>query len=441
MAFGFVLNKLPENGIGDVLMQSNKELLERATKIIPRGCQAMSKCASMWPSGEYFPLMVESENGCEMIDIRGRKFINLMSGSGPAILGANDRDVERAIKEQLKNGVCFSLPIMTEIEFGEYLRDDIYKRPDLQVKYCSNGTDAVSGAIRAARSYARKTHILINRKSYHGWSDSIAAASDRNCGIPEDLKQYIGFCDYNNLQQLEDELKTGKYACFLQELVSLEEPNEGYLAGVQELCHKYGAIWIADEVITGLRWSICGAAGMYNVEPDLTCLGKAISGGLPLAAVIGKEEYMKEFENIFFSGTNFGSPISIAAGFAAVKKLNNLKDKIYPHIWKQGNRFKKAFDYRCKELSIDARMVGMAPRLNVKFNYSVCVKDLFYQEMIKHGIFIGTQIYTTWAIKKHHMDKIITASNESLEIVASAIKDGTDKYLEGKPSIQIFNRR
>lgn len=418
-----------------------KEILKRAEAIIPRAAQTMSKAPSMWVMDDVFPIFAESMDGCIVTSVDGDEFIDMIGGLGTNFLAPNNEAVVEAVCAQMKKGINYSLPSALETELAEMLRD-IYPCCE-QVRFAKNGSDAVSAAVRLARSYSRKDYILSILGGYHGWSDSIAAASQRNYGIPSCLGELVDKVEYNDLEAMEERIKTGKYACVLMEPVSLYEPEEGYLQGVRDLCDKYDTILIFDEVITGGRWALGGAQEYYDVTPDLATVGKSMGSGAPISAIIGKEKYMSEFNHIFFSATYFGETLSLAATIATLKEIQKHKDEIYKHVWEQGTRLINTFNSKCKELEFDAHIVGLAPRMTFKFNHEdeVGVRDLFLQQMMHRGILCVTAIQTTWATKKHHIDMVIRAMEESLEVVANAIKTNTiDDYLKGQRSAVIFQR-
>lgn len=416
-----------------------KELLNKAITLMPRACQTMSKCYMMWVLNDVFPIYAESQDGCIMTSVDGDKFIDMMGALGPNFV--SQKIVNKAILEQLKKGIAFSLSTPLEVELATLVKECV---PCAEMmRFCKNGSDAVTAAIRIARSYTKKEHLLMAKGGYHGWSDQFCAVSERDYGMPKIFKEYVDTFTYNDAIDLEEKLKIGKYAAVIMEPTSLEEPKKGFLEKVRELCTQYGALLIFDEMITCFRWALGGAQEYYGVIPDITTMGKAVGGGMPLAFVAGKREYMMELEQVFFSATYFGEALSFASGIATIKELKKNKDKIYKHVWRQGKRFKREFDSKCKELEINACVLGMAPRMNLKFNYedAIGVRDLFHQEMIRRGVFMGIQIYVTWATKKKHIDKVIQAMNESLEVVADAVHNNKlDFYLDGKRSMQIFKR-
>lgn len=417
-----------------------KELLKRAEKIIPRKTQTMSKASDMWVIDDDFPIYVESGNGCLIKSVDGVEFIDCMGSLGPNILGHKNKKVDAAVREQLKKGVIFSLPSPLEVELSELICEVV---PSAEwVRFAKNGSDAVSCAIRACRHLKQKECILMPSSGYAGWSDSIASASQRPYGIPKALGRFVDKFEYNNVADLEEKLKTGKYACVLMEPVSLDAPKENYLKDVRELCDKYDTILVFDEMITGFRWALGGAQEYYGVTPDISCFGKAVSNGFPLSVVCGKRECMSAFDDIFFSATYFGETLSLTAAVATIEQLKN--KKVYKNIWKNGNKVKREFKKYCDMYKVSAEVLGEAPRLNFKFNYDdeVGVRDLFHKEMIKRGVFVGIQFYVIAAMKKHHIDKILSAMREALEVVGKAVNENRlDDYLEGQRSMIIFKRQ
>lgn len=417
-----------------------KEILERTKKVIPRCAQTMSKSHYMWVMNDHFPIFAERQDGCVMTSVDGDNFIDIMGSLGPSILGQNDEDVNKAIIDAVNKGVLFSLPSTLETELAEFLVDII---PCAEmVKFCKNGSDATMAAIRVSRSLSKSDNILMVKGGYHGISDAFCAVSSINRGMPGDMKKFVDMFEYNNVEDLESKLSNKKYACVIMEPVSLEAPNEGFLQKVRELCDKYKTILVWDEMITFPRLALGGAQEYYGIVPDIATIGKAMGNGPSVAAIVGKKEHMQGFNDIFFSATFFGEHLGLAASLATLKKLRNNRNKVYDHIWKQSDRFKKEFESYCKNIGINAHMAGLSPRMNVVFDYedAVGIRDIWHQEMIKRGVFIGIQIYITYAVKEYHMDKIIASMKETLDIVKLAIDNGVDNYLDGPRSMEIFKR-
>lgn len=420
--------------------ESRKFLEERTLDKFINGAQTMSKSYKMWPHpNDWFPIFAESQDGCEMTAADGRVFVDAMGGLGPNFLPVSI--VKKGIIEQLKKGINFSLPTKLETETAEALAN-LYPSCEI-VRFCKNGSDATSAAIRIARSYKKKDYILMAAGGYHGWQDSFAAVSSRKYGLPADYGKYIEFFEYNNTEDIRSKLETKKYAAVIMEPTVLEEPKGGFLKRVREFCDQNDTLLIFDEVVT-CRFCPGGAQEYFQVIPDITCIGKAIAGGMTFAAVFGKKEVMKELENVFFSATYFGNCIDMAAALYTMRYIAQKGEKLFTSMWKNGNLFKKKFNKKCKELGIDGEMIGMAPRMNVKFNYLnfTELRDIWHQENIKNGVFMGIAIYITPMHKKKHMDKILSVMEVALEKVAEAIKAGDAKpFIDGNPSEVIFKRQ
>ena len=420
--------------------ESRKFLEERTLTKIINGAMTMSKSYRMWPqSNDWFPIFAESQVGCEMTVADGRIFIDCMGGLGTSFLPLSV--IKKDVIEQLKKGINFSLPTKLETELAEIMCE-IYPGCE-SVRFCKNGSDATSAAIRIARSFKKKDYILMASGGYHGWSDQFCSISLRKYGMPEAFGQFVDFFDFNNVDSLKTKIETGKYACVIMEPVIFDEPKDNFLQKVRDLCTANDTLLIFDEVVT-CRWSLGGAQEYFGVTPDITCVGKAIAGGATFAAVFGKKEYMKELENVFFSATYFGNCFDLCAALSTLKYFKKNKDKMFKSMWKNGKLFKKKFNQKCKELGIDGEVMGMSPRMAVKFNYPnfTELRDVWHQENIKNGIFMGIAIYITPMHKKKHMDKIISTMDVALRKVAEAINAGDAKpFIDGTPSEVIFKRQ
>lgn len=415
-------------------------LLEKALDFIPKGTQTASKGYDQWAKGTA-PIFCDHAKGPYIWDVDGNKFIDHMMALGPIMLGYNYGPTNKAVKKQLKKGMTFSLSSPLEVELAELITET---SPCAEmVRFGKNGSDVTSIAVRVARSYSGKELLLSPEGHYHGWSDFYAAVGPRNYGLPVCMRDLVHRFKYNDLEDLERFLATGKYAAVIMEPVALEEPKPGYLKGVRDLCNKYNTILIFDEMITGYRWSLGGAQSYYGVTADMATYGKAVANGMPLAILAGKAKYMQELDKVFFSGTYLGETLSIAAAIATVKELRDRHEEIYPHIWEQGNRMQAAFNTYAHEIGLKAEMFGFGPRHNVKFDVPDAkgAKDLFHQEVIARGVFIGTQIYVVAAHKPEHIDKTIKAMKEALYVVKKAVDENKiDIMLKGERSAEIFKQ-
>jgi glutamate-1-semialdehyde aminotransferase len=412
-------------------------LWDNAVRLMPRGTQTMSKCPDQFVDGVY-PKFVKSGKGAYLYGLDGKKYLDYMCALGPIILGYNHRSTNKAIKNQLKNGIIFSWPTLLEQELAQLVNEVVPCAE--QVRFCKNGTDADLAAVRIARSYTGKEKIIKPSGGYHGWGDWHAITM-REHGVPKCLKELIGEFEFNDLKSLENLLKNGDVAAVILEPQALTTPKPGYLEGVRKLCTKYKAILIFDEVVTGFRWSLGGAQEYFGVTPDLCCMGKAVANGMPLGIIAGKAEYMNELNHVFFSMTFGGEALSLAAAIATIKEL---KTKDYNYIWELGNMLDTGIKSAAKKHNLDIIFAGDAPRHNLSFNsetYSDVdgMKALFYQEMVKQGILFPNVIYIQFSHTKKDIQNTIIAADKAFKLVSENINN-IDNVLEGKRAIAIFRK-
>lgn len=411
-----------------------KALWENAVRLMPRGTQTMSKCPDQFVDGVY-PKFAKKAKGAYITTLDGTKYLDYMCGLGPIILGYNHKPTNKAIKKQMKEGIIFSLPTLLEQELAQLIVDVVPCAE--QVRFAKNGTDADLAAVRIARSYTGKEKIV--KCGYHGWGDWHAITM-RPYGVPSVLKDYIAEFTYNDLKSLEKLLKKKDIAGVIMEAQALTAPEPGFLEGVRDLCDKYGALLIFDEVVTGFRWSLGGAQEYYGVTPDLCCLGKAISNGMPLAAIAGKEKYMNELNHAFFSMTFGGEALSIAAAIATIKEL---KTKDYSHIWKLGDALADGMEKMAEKHGLKINFAGSGPRHNLTFDSGYedagGMKDLFYQEMVKQGVLFPNVIYIQFSHTMKDIDKTIKAADNAFSIVKNNINN-IDGVLQGQRSVSVFRK-
>jgi glutamate-1-semialdehyde 2,1-aminomutase len=416
-------------------MQIDQESLwSNAVDLMPRGTQTMSKCPDQFVDGVY-PKFIDKGKGAHLWDLNGNKYLDYMCALGPIILGYNHNKTNRAISKQLKKGCIFSLPTLLEQRLAELIIESVPCAE--QVRFAKNGTDVDLAAVRIARSFTKKEHII--KCGYHGWGDWHGITL-RPYGIPSCLKNIVSDFEYNNLDSLELELKNNNTAAVIMEAQALTAPVPGFLEGVRDLCDKYNCLLIFDEVVTGFRWSLGGAQEYYNVTPDLCCLGKSIANGMPLSAIAGKRKYMQELNHIFFSMTFGGECLSLAA---AIETIKELKEKDYGHIWKLGNALDKGIKELAKKYNLKINFEGSAPRHNLTFYIGYTdpngMKALFYQEMVKQGILFPNVIYISFAHTEKDINRTLKAADKSFKFVKDNIND-IDNALEGKKSIDIFRK-
>jgi len=406
----------------------------QAKKYIPGGGQTFSKAPFQHVNG-VAPKFIGRCKGCHVWDLDDNEYIDYMLGLGPVILGHADDEINNAIVDSLGMGIALSLPHPIEMELAQDLYEII---PCAEMaRFGKNGSDATAGAVRAARGITGRDKIACC--GYHGWQDWYIGTTGRNLGVPGAVQELTLKFEYNNLESLQrlfDE-HPGQIAAVIMEPVNFYEPQDNFLGKVRDLAHANGALLIFDEIITGFRMAMGGAQAVYGVEPDLACFGKAMGNGMPISAVVGKAEYMKIFDDIFFSFTFGGELASIAAARATIKALNERNG--LAHIASMGKRLKRGYTAVADKLNLNktTKMIGFDWWPEYLFfdeqgNASREIQSLFQQEIVRRGILSRAGMMISVSHTKDDIDHTLNVFEQALYVVGQAIEQGKVlDWLEG----------
>ena len=422
-------------------LSESEHLWKRAIEIIPRGTQTLSKGPDQFVDG-VAPKYLEQGLGCHVWDVDNNEYIDYPMALGPILLGYNYPRVVEAVCQQIGKGTTFTLMNPLEVELAEMLTEVI---PCAEmVRFAKNGADVTMAAIRIARAYTGREHIAYC--GYHGCQDWYAVTTSLNKGIPEFNRKLIHAFEYNKPETLENIFAEypGQIAAVIMEQPGIE-PVENFLQGVIDIAHKFGALFILDEICTGFRYALGGAQEYYGITPDLACFGKGMANGFSISAVVGKKEFMKELNDIFFSMTFAGETTSMAAAIATIKEI---KEKgVIEYIWRQGAKLRKGLQQIAEETGVKMEVQGNPPRSGLVFrdsqgNESLDMKSLFLQETVKRGILFGGPVYISISHTDQDINTTLDVSCEALQVVKKAIKEGNiDKYMEGKKIGTVYRAR
>ena len=427
-------------------LTNSKLLKKRGQKLLPSLSQTFSKSPSSFVEG-VFPVYAKKAKGQYLYDVDGNRYIDYLMGLGPIVLGYNYPSVKSAIKKQLDDGSIFSLPHSLEVEVAESLKSCI---PCAEMtRFTKTGSDAVTGAVRAARAITKKDMIL-----YCGsggvWDDWFSIATSRNFGIPAFNKKLIKFFQYNNLKSLEDlfEKYNGKIAAVIMEPTVFEKPEKNFLKNVKKITHENNSLLIFDEILTGFRLAIGGGQEFFNVVPDMATFAKGIANGMPLGAIVGKKESMKIFDKVFVSTTYGGEALSLAACNATIATFK--EKKVIEHMWEMSSLLKVGFNKIAKEIDLDAQCIGYYPRLKLVFKDktgqdSLLYKSLFVQTLVENHIFMNPNtILLSYSHTKENISYTLKIMEKSLSILKNAIeKNNINSKLKGNVAqqvIKIYNK-
>jgi glutamate-1-semialdehyde aminotransferase len=422
---------------------NSNDFIIRSEVSIPGASQTFSKSKTQYPEG-FSPLFLEKGKGGRVWDIDGNEYIDLVCGLLAVVLGYCDPDVDKAIINQLSNGITLSLPSKLETILAEKLVEII---PSAEmVRLGKNGSDVTAAAIRLSRAYTGKNHIIA--LGYHGWQDWYISATTRNKGIPSDVKKYTHRLPFNDKEAITDIFNkyAGDIAGIILEPMNVEEPTDNYLEFLRWVCDEHKSVLIFDEMITGFRYSLGGAQTLFNVTPDLSCFGKAMGNGLPISAVVGKAIIMKEMEEIFFSGTFGGETLSIAAAIAVIDKMQN--ENVIDSLWDKGEFLSVEVNKLIKEYGLSAAVClkGKSPWIILNFQdygdwNGFEIKTLYILEMLKNGILTQGTHNVCYAHDQHDLDEIIIAYRNTFVILREALKHNTEKYLPCPAIMPVFKVR
>jgi glutamate-1-semialdehyde 2,1-aminomutase len=420
------------------------ELLDRAEKVIPLGSQTFSKSRIQYPSGEA-PLFLTRGQGGRVWDVDGNEYVDLVCALLPVVLGYCDREVDEAVTTQLKNGMVFSLATELEIELAETLVKNI---PCAEmVRFGKNGSDATSAAVRLARAFTGRDHII--SCGYHGWQDWCIGATVRNRGVPVPVRRLTHKVPFNDLNAVTHVFQqySNNVAAIILETVGTDEPVYGYLEELKKIAHRNGALLVFDETITGFRVSIGGAQSYYGVTPDLATFGKAMANGMPISAVVGRGDVMREMEEIFYSATFGGETLSIAAALAVIRKME--REPVLETIWATGASLAAGANAAIERYALrDAiTLKGIAPWKIISFSdvkgtRKEAIRTLFIKEMLRHGVLTNGTHNICYAHSEADIRHVIHAYDKTLGTVAAELETGMLENRLGVPVIMpVFSVR
>ena len=409
--------------------EKSEALLARALKVSPLAAQTYSKSYRYFCRG-LAPSFMDHGEGCCIYDVDGNKFIDYMCALGPVTVGYNNPEINEAVIKQVKKFASGSLQSELEVELAEKICQII---PCAEmVRFVKNGSDATTAAIRLARAYTGRDKVLMS--GYHGMHDWSIGASENHKGVPEAVRDLTKNFRYNDLQDLEDKLQKNKIAAVILEPIQSNGPNEGYLEGVKALAHKYGAILIFDEVVSGFRYALGGASELYGVTPDLASFGKGMANGYAGSAVAGRKDLLEQIEQGVFISTTFGGDsIFMAAALATIKILE--RPGFYEHIRDIGTiqrngLIKLVEKYKLQDM---LTVTGLPEHAGLSFEGQgslsyLDIQSVYSQEMIRNGILI----FALYNLNASHTEDEAKAYLAATDKAFSKIRQAADKdSLEG----------
>ena len=414
-------------------------IYKKMISLVPSCTQTLAKGPGQYVKG-VAPKFLFTGKGSHVWDVDGNEYIDLNMGIGPISLGYCYDVVDKAIIEQLGNGITFSMMHPLEAEVAGLI-NSVVPNADM-VKFSKTGCDVTSAAVRLARAFTGREKVLCC--GYHGWHDWYISVTDRNAGIPKSVNDQVYTFDYNDIDSVEESIDENT-ACIILEPVVFEEPRDNFLIKLRELCDRTGTLLIFDEMWTGFRLHPGGAQKYYGVDSDLACFSKAIANGMPLSALTGRKEIMQLLDKqVFFYTTFGGEALSLAAAKATIETM--ISKDVSSWLSSAGERLKAGYNSIVKELGIDySRCIGPNVRSMVTFDKSAGdpleMKSLVQQELIKRGIIWSGFHNMCYSHSERDIEHILDAYKEALIILNDAVEDNNVKtQIRGEVLEPVFRK-
>ena len=392
------------------------------------------------------PLFMQRGRGSHIWDADGNEYIDYVGSWGPLILGHAHSEVMEALRNAFEKGLSFGAPTEGEVELARMIVE-AFPSMDM-VRLVSSGTEATMSAIRAARAFTGRDKIVKFAGCYHGHNDGLLVEAGsggatysipNSAGVPESYARETLVATYNDISSVERvfEAHPSEVAAVIVEPVAANmgvvPPGEGFLEGLRHLTRSHGALLIFDEVITGFRLAYGGAQTLYNIAPDLTCLGKIIGGGMPVGAYGGRKEVMEVVAPLgamYQAGTLSGNPLAVTAGITTLKAL--ARPGVYDGLEAMASKLSQGLTSAAQaaEIPLTVNRVGsvMTPFFNpgpVESWDGVATSDrerygLFFHQMLEHGVYLAPSPFEAAFVSTAHSQEDV---DRTLEAAESSIKE------------------
>ncbi len=414
----------------------SQALYNKSIKHIPGGVNSPVRA---FKSVGGDPLFIQRGHGSKIYDVDGNEYIDYVCSWGPLILGHSHPDVVAALREQAGNGTSYGAPTELELKMAKMVTDAF---PTIElVRMVSSGTEATMSAVRLARGYTGRDKIVKFEGCYHGHGDSFLIKAGSGAltlgvptspGVPAPIAGLTIAAKYGDLDALSKifEEEGENIAAIIIEPVAgnmgLVPPQPGYLEGLRDITKRNGTLLIFDEVITGFRVAYGGVQTLKGIEPDLTCLGKIIGGGMPVGAYGGKREIMEQMAptgTVYQAGTLSGNPMAMVAGIATLKVLRS--EGVYDKLEGMAARLADGLKEAAKQAGVKASFNRVGSMLCTFFTDKAVVDydtatsadtdkyALYFHAMQEQGIYLAPSQFETSFVSLAHTDEDIEKTIEA----------------------------
>lgn len=422
--------------------QQSEAIFTRAQTLLPGGVNSPVRA---FGSVGGTPRVIERGEGAYLIDVDGNRYIDYVLSWGPLVLGHAYPKVIDALKDALMRGTSYGAPTAIENDLAQLVIDTV---PSIEmIRFVNSGTEACMSALRLARAYTGRTKIVKFAGNYHGHADMLLVQAGSGVatfglpdspGVPKGTTENTLIAPYNDLDAVRDlfEAQPHAIAGVIVEPIAANMgfvmPDEGYLKGLIDLCHEYGALLILDEVMTGFRVSPGGAQQAFDLEPDITCMGKVIGGGLPVGAYGGKREIMETVApagTMYQAGTLSGNPLAMTAGLYTISTL--LEDGVFDAIQTQTTKLADGMRDVFARYDVPAQVNSAGTMFGFYFlrEAGASIRDyatakqhahteryaMFFHAMLAQGVYLAPSQFEAGFVSYAHDDAIIAQTLDAAE--------------------------
>ena len=411
-------------------------MFAEAQKYIPGGVNSPVRA---FKSVGGDPLFIERGDGAYIWDVDGNRYIDYVGSWGPLILGHRHPAVTEALQKQLEKGTSYGAPTEQETQLARLVVEAV---PSIEtVRMVNSGTEATMSALRLARGYTNKNKIIKFEGCYHGHADFLLIKAGSGAltlgvptspGVPADIAANTITAPFNDIDTLKQifEKQGADIAAVILEPVAgnmgVVPPRSGYLEELRDLTRQYGSLLIFDEVMTGFRVAYGGVQSVYNIDPDLTCLGKVIGGGLPVGAYGGKKEIMEQIAPagpVYQAGTLSGNPLAMTAGIATLTEL--AKPGVYQELERKSARLAEGMAQAAKEAGVTVSQNRIGSMLRTFFtseqvvDYNTACSSntekfgMFFRAMLAEGVYLAPSQFEAAFMSVAHTDEDIDITVEA----------------------------
>jgi glutamate-1-semialdehyde 2,1-aminomutase len=392
------------------------------------------------------PLFMEKASGSKIYDVDENEYIDLVLSYGPMIIGHGNTSVINAVQNQVLKGFTFGASTENEIKLAEIVCNAF---PGMdKVRFVNSGTEAILSAIRLARAFTKKNHIVKFAGCYHGHTDALLVAAGSglatlsipgSAGVPNDAVKNTLIAEYNDIESVKKHIAecADIAAVFIEPIagnMGTVVPSDSFIKELRIITKEAGILLVVDEVMTGFRSKFGGAQELLGIEADITCLGKVVGGGFPVGAYGARDEIMQMVSPLgpmYQAGTLSGNPVAMAAGISTLEELRDQNP--YDKINTQAEIIEKALLAAAKEHGIDLTVSRFGSMMNPFFtskkvtNFDEAQEcdtarfTKFFWGLIENGVYIPPSQFESWflcsVLSDEDMEKIVVAINVAMKLV------------------------